>query len=273
MSSSVAEVTPSDAPDSLSAEIMPKAKTSQRDNGCLRQSSAFSANRSRVGPSCQWVAKREQNPTRLKNVRELVAEYDEIDFPEGTPDEVKAFFNDKKEGRNQVDTRKRCVTFNVIEIREYSRCLGDHPVASKGPPMAIDWRYREAGSFGVDEYEKQKHPARTSSEFMMPGSTRSRILKEHAGVTDVDIKAKMSEMNQVKHERQMSIAMQEVEEWTIIYESLKRKTKRLFARVSKKKEKDILEEKAVPVLLVKEADSNQEKTIDQEMETSELVVE
>jgi hypothetical protein len=177
-----------------------------------------------------------------------------IDAPDSASAEIMSKANENAALRKSIV--KRQVAFGVIEIREYSRCLGDHPVASKGPPMAIDWRYREAGSFGLDDYESSKPTARTHSEFMVPGSTRSRILKEHAGVTHAEIKAKMSEMNQVKHERKMSIAMQEFEEWTIAYESLKRKLKRLFARVSKKKEQDLSDEK--PGLLVKGADSNQE---------------
>jgi hypothetical protein len=39
------------------------------------------------------------------NVKALVTEYSDIDFPVGTPEEVKAFFNDK--GRNQEGRRKR----------------------------------------------------------------------------------------------------------------------------------------------------------------------
>jgi hypothetical protein len=39
------------------------------------------------------------------NVKELVAEYKDIDFPEGTPEDVKVFFNDK--GRNQGGRSKR----------------------------------------------------------------------------------------------------------------------------------------------------------------------
>lgn len=131
---------------------------------------------------------------------------------------------------------KRQVSFNVIEVREYSRCLGDHPVASQGPPLAIDWKYRETRSFGLDDYESSRPTKpRTAVELMVPGSTRSRILKEHTNVTHEEITAKMSEMNQVKHQRKMSIATQEFEDWVIAYESIQRKCKRLIARFKKKK--------------------------------------
>lgn len=50
------------------------------------------------------------------------------------------------------------VHFGTVEIRSYSYCLGDNPACSSGPPISLDWKYREVGAFPVDEYNDCREP-------------------------------------------------------------------------------------------------------------------
>eukprot|EP00980_Cylindrotheca_fusiformis_P016806 scaffold5064_cov121-Cylindrotheca_fusiformis.AAC.20 len=132
-------------------------------------------------------------------------------------------------------TGRKQVSFDMIEIREYSRCLGDHPDAIKGPPLSIDWQYEEAGSFVLEEYESSRPARRSHTEFMLPAAARSRILKQQANVTHKEIVERIAEIRHVKHQRQMSIAAQEYEHLIVVYQSVKRKLKRFAARLFKQK--------------------------------------
>jgi len=54
----------------------------------------------------------------------------------------------------------RRVSFNDVQVREYSIVLGDHPSCSKGPPISAGWNYTEAGKFDIDEWEGKRQGKR-----------------------------------------------------------------------------------------------------------------
>jgi hypothetical protein len=56
-----------------------------------------------VNAALERIKPHVKSPTRI--MKAFVAEYNDIDFPEGTPEDVKVFFNDK--GRNQGGRSKR----------------------------------------------------------------------------------------------------------------------------------------------------------------------
>eukprot|EP00814_Leptocylindrus_danicus_P021412 CAMPEP_0116020970 /NCGR_PEP_ID=MMETSP0321-20121206/10109_1 /TAXON_ID=163516 /ORGANISM="Leptocylindrus danicus var. danicus, Strain B650" /LENGTH=132 /DNA_ID=CAMNT_0003491753 /DNA_START=56 /DNA_END=451 /DNA_ORIENTATION=- len=60
---------------------------------------------------------------------------------------------------------KKRVQFSVVEVREYSVELGDHPSCSKGPPLTLGWDYSMSTFVAVDDFVNSH---RSSRELMMP---------------------------------------------------------------------------------------------------------
>ena len=142
------------------------------------------------------------------------------------------------------EVERRGVTFDSIEVREYARCLGNNPATTNGPPLSIDWPYSKVGRFALEEYEEQRPPRRIANEMMIPASLRESIILEQTDATKTLISAMKSEVQAVRHRRQLTVAMQEFEEWTLVFESLRRKFKRFKSGISKKKEEELLWENA-----------------------------
>ena len=121
---------------------------------------------------------------------------------------------------------KRAVSFGNLEIRQYSRCLGDNPATRNGPPLTIDWSYVDAGSVALDDYENSRPRRRQTNAMLLSGPDRQSILLEETNTTLKEIDAVRTQILNSRHQRQLSIAMQEFDEWQHVLESLKRKLKR-----------------------------------------------
>ena len=143
-----------------------------------------------------------------------------------------------------MEERNPVVSFGFIEVREYLRCLGNNPAVTHGPPLSIDWEYCELGRFPLDEYESTRPPHRCTNEMLIPGEVRESILLEQTDATRRDIKAMRLEIEAARHQRKVSIATQEFEEFNIMMQSIRRKLKRLKTGVSKKREEQLLWENA-----------------------------
>jgi hypothetical protein len=136
------------------------------------------------------------------------------------------------------------VSFGKIEIREYSRILGINPATTHGPPLTIDWKYSRAATYSLDDYEETRPPRRAKSQMMLPGSLRESIILEQTDATKRQISSVISEVKAARHRRKMSRAMQEFEEWQIVWEAVQRRLRRIRRGVSKKREEELLWEKA-----------------------------
>jgi hypothetical protein len=157
-------------------------------------------------------------------------------------------------------TMKRSVSFDYIEIREYSRCLGNSPATTHGPSLSIDWDYSEARTFKLEDYEKSRPPRRGSLQMLVPGSLRETIIMEQTDATMRQINAMKSEIQAARHRRQLSMAMQEFDEWNLLFESIRRKLKRLKTGISKKREMELLWENAGTILAEKQGNVMDEET-------------
>ena len=77
-----------------------------------------------------------------------------------------------------IPKHRRHVTFSCVQIREYSRILGDHPCCPSGPPLALGWVAEREDSFVLDEYERKRDPVRRSHEdFRLGCQDRREILE------------------------------------------------------------------------------------------------
>lgn len=173
-------------------------------------------------------------------------------------------------------SRKRGVVFGKIHIREYSRCLGDNPATTHGPPLSIDWHYNPAGSYDVEEYEQSRPERRVTQQMLIPGSIREEILLQTAEVTKKQINSTISEIKLARHRRQMSVAMQEFEEFSLFGETILRRLRRLRSGVSKRREQELLWEQARATMEAKTAaaaknlDTDDSSTSTTESDTARL---
>ena len=143
---------------------------------------------------------------------------------------------------------KRGVSFDKIEIREYSRCLGINPATTHGPSLSLDWLYNIAGTYDVEEYEKSRPARRETQQMLLPGSLREEILLEHSDVTRKQISNAVADNKVARNRRQASLAFQEYEDWVWLGETIMRRYRRMRSGISKKKEQQLLWENAQRVL-------------------------
>ena len=163
------------------------------------------------------------------------------------------------------------VSFNQIEIREYSRCMGDNPATTNGPSLSIDWDYNVAGTYAVDEYEDLRVPRRRLSQTCcIPRAIREDILLTHTDVTTNEMKKAVEEIRVAQFRRNMSLASRELDGWNQFRESIGRRLRRWQTGVSKKREQELLWENAQRVLAAKSADA---KSADSKSKTRMMTTE
>lgn len=99
----------------------------------------------------------------------------------------------------------RSVSFNSLNIREYGLTLGDHPSASSGPPMTLDWTPTgEEKIISVDQYERARQPRRSRRALKMSYQAREAVLEEQ-GFTMDQVKGAWEESLKIRKQRHETI--------------------------------------------------------------------
>ena len=147
----------------------------------------------------------------------------------------------------QLLEERKVVSFDCIQIREYSLCLGDNPAAKDGPPLSLDWKHGPTMTFKVDDYEEarlssssscwslpvlgqlQRPRPRVSSveELLIPAYIRFQLIRMHTNTTNEEVKETINDMKRIQKERRTSFALQEFENTIIAFESIREKVKGL----------------------------------------------
>jgi hypothetical protein len=70
------------------------------------------------------------------------------------------------------------VRFDMIEIMEFSRQLGDNPSVRSGAPIALGTKCLFRTTISVDEYESAKPKRLSRDEMLLDGMDRMDLLKE-----------------------------------------------------------------------------------------------
>lgn len=97
----------------------------------------------------------------------------------------------------------KSVHFGPIQIDEYRMTLGDHPSASSGPPMALDWdRCVRSRQVSLDEYERARSPRRKRKQLKIPYKTRRILLEKDAGFSTSQINTAWAEALLIRKQRQ-----------------------------------------------------------------------
>mmetsp|Transcript_53821 Transcript_53821/g.161058 ORF Transcript_53821/g.161058 Transcript_53821/m.161058 type:complete len:300 (-) Transcript_53821:29-928(-) len=81
-------------------------------------------------------------------------------------------------GKDQLPMKKS-VSFHVVEMREYTRALGDHPDTMLGPPITLSWDYCSPYSpIDVGKYELERGARRTKTQLIVHPNIRRKWLRE-----------------------------------------------------------------------------------------------
>ena len=97
------------------------------------------------------------------------------------------------------------VSFQSVEVRNYSQTIGDNPSCMSGPAVSLDWDYSEEASYSVDEFETSgkrtnygRYPRR------MPKVHRENLLKNELGYSDEEIAIMKKEAKKIKRSVSMT---------------------------------------------------------------------
>lgn len=162
------------------------------------------------------------------------------------------------------------VKFGTVQIREYSRALGDHPSTSYGPPLTLDWDYDEAVLMNVDDYEDKRPPRRINKQMVVPGKTRESILLEQTAATKDEIKKSVNQVRAVRNQRRLTETFMELEDYHLVFEFLARRFRRMRRGVTKEKEQEMLWKQAKVMAeegMAREKQQNESKQLDSSSST------
>ena len=125
--------------------------------------------------------------------------------------------------------KKKSVSFDLIEVREHPRILGDNPSAKKGPPLSIGWYEPADGRifrYSVDEYERRRfgkygdgsnNMKKKSVEIISP-TERQRMLLQDVGVTASEIFAARKEVSKIRKSRRDHNILVNYDETAVVLE-------------------------------------------------------
>eukprot|EP00566_Odontella_aurita_P025858 CAMPEP_0113585234 /NCGR_PEP_ID=MMETSP0015_2-20120614/33567_1 /TAXON_ID=2838 /ORGANISM="Odontella" /LENGTH=111 /DNA_ID=CAMNT_0000490415 /DNA_START=170 /DNA_END=502 /DNA_ORIENTATION=+ /assembly_acc=CAM_ASM_000160 len=100
---------------------------------------------------------------------------------------------------------KRSVSFDQIEVREYSLTLGDHIPASGGPPLSLGWDYDAKETTTVDKYESTREPhRRTDQQLYLNICTRRKILSFCSGCDKAELREAEMAAKEIRRNRKMA---------------------------------------------------------------------
>jgi hypothetical protein len=117
---------------------------------------------------------------------------------------------------------------------------GDNPGGQRGPPLTIDWNHQGEFKTPVDDYEQERPPRRTASEFCMPPGARHMMLKE-SGYDTSEILMYTKRAALIRKGRKRTFDMSHVSHMTEITEKFKRAlSNATIGRRKKQKERDYI---------------------------------
>jgi len=131
-----------------------------------------------------------------------------------------------------VPMPERTVSFSSLEIKEFNMTLGDHPSATSGPPVALDWDH-VAGErvVSLEEYERARSPRRKRKQLKLSYKARKGILQ--SSFTDDEINKQWREALEIRMQRKETLdrglLLMTADE---VWESTCRKCKRLSNCIS-----------------------------------------
>jgi hypothetical protein len=98
----------------------------------------------------------------------------------------------------------RTVSFSSIDIKEFRMTLGDHPSATSGPPMRLDWGSKPIIDrvVSLDEFEETRSlQRRKRRQLKIPYAERKAMLLEEQGFTPAEVNSAWNEALKIRQQR------------------------------------------------------------------------
>lgn len=109
------------------------------------------------------------------------------------------------DGAKNSDVSTKQVGWDMLEIREYGRTVGDNPSVSGGPPLTLSWKYNKTFEGSVDAYEDDRPARRVGKEMAVPRYLREIMLCEEWGCSNREIANAVRAILAIKHQRRTTI--------------------------------------------------------------------
>ena len=129
--------------------------------------------------------------------------------------------------------QRQTVSFDQVQIRYFRQTLGDNPSVSYGPPIQLDWKFEEAESLRIDDYELNR-PSCLRKTLNLNHYHRVNLLQHFCGHSKEELKAAQKTVERAKFKRALSNFLLPVQALEDAAESGLRKTKRLITMSPKK---------------------------------------
>ena len=126
-------------------------------------------------------------------------------------------------------TRPRSVQFKDVNIREFQMTLGNHPSASSGPPVMLDWDTRpDPKVMELETYERARQPRRSRRQLRLSLQQRHVILYKDRGFSFEEVKEAWEESLEVRKQRRETLDRGlALSTWDEVWESTCRKFNRM----------------------------------------------
>jgi hypothetical protein len=121
------------------------------------------------------------------------------------------------------------VTFQNVDIQEFSMTLGDHPAACSGPPVRLDWdaslKFYEVH---IKKYERLRLPRRNRKQLKLSLQQRHNILVKERGFSFEEVKGAWHDALEIRRQRKETLERGlALMKWDEVWESTCRKFNRL----------------------------------------------
>lgn len=115
--------------------------------------------------------------------------------------------NEKPKGTRH----NRSVSFDSVQLRQYSQTLGDNPCVSYGPPIQLDWKYEEEElAIPVDEYECRDRRWKHRQQMIMNCHKRTSMLTFYYGFSEDELKQAQKSIHKIQRQRSWTQALEPV---------------------------------------------------------------
>jgi hypothetical protein len=121
------------------------------------------------------------------------------------------------------------VQFKEVDIREFKMTLGNHPSATSGPPVMLDWDCKPPSNVvDLNTYEKARLPRRSRRQLKLSLQERHNILVKQSGFTFEEVKGAWQEALEIRKQRKETLERGlAFMKWDEVWESTCRKFGRL----------------------------------------------
>jgi hypothetical protein len=122
------------------------------------------------------------------------------------------------------------VQFKDVEIREFKMTLGNHPSATSGPPVMLDWAEPPSQeTMDLESYESNRPPRRNRRQLKLSLQQRHNILVKERGFTFDEVKGAWQEALEIRKQRKETLERGlALMKWDEVWESTRRKVSRLI---------------------------------------------